>query len=306
MPDFLPRADAAMLDFARNFTRIVEESHAVLNLPPEVVNPLGEANARFAEAMRRLASPATTTPLAFADKNDARAELENLVRAITRQLRGTPTVDGAMLQSLGLRPRAVRRRAVPVPDQAPDVRVLLAHGRRVTLRLSPANSRRKGKPADAEKAGIFLFDFEPGDGFRLPRLGSTAHSAIMSHMVMPPIFTGRPTVTIELPTSLSPGAMLYVVACWMNYRCQSGPMSRVSRVIVNFDLSPAQVAHLGHAHLAALDADDHRRRLAAPIGEVRAAILDGADEGAEEEEESEITNDAEDAYEEEEDTAEAA
>lgn len=223
MPDFFPRGDRELLAWTTNFVRGVGNAtpHAAI-ASARSATFIGQAEAieaahgRFAEAMGRMRAADTRTASSRATKEAARAELMALIRPVARQLRGYPDVTDTTLIELGLRPRREGKAArLPVPAEAPIVRLIEAAGRTVAVQLRGSTARR-GKPRGVANAAWYT----TLDGDALDprwRYGGT---------------TARTTLRFEVDAAVPLGARLRFVAHWQNPCCKGGPPSQVLSITV--------------------------------------------------------------------------
>src|SRR5688572_10031623 len=160
MPDPLPRRDVEFAHFASNFVARASDLHEQLQLSPGELAALLEAQEDWAAAYRRVITPATATSPAVAEKRATRQLLETRIRPIAQRARALPDITDAELVTMGLRRRAPRRKAIPVPARAPELRIVSTLGRRITARVSDADSpTRRGMPRDVRNAVIY---YQPG------------------------------------------------------------------------------------------------------------------------------------------------
>jgi hypothetical protein len=234
MADYMPRADADLRAWSRNFARRLAENAATLPVTPQQVDDVVRKQAAYDAALTALQNPALRSPLAFARKDETRREMERFLRAIARQVRSHGEVSNDMLQALGLRLRRSRRQYVPPPTHAPFVYVRRIEGRRVTLALRDATSEGRGKPKDVARAQVLLFEVEPPEGMLC---GPTGWVGLQPMQI---VLTGQTTVTMDLSDSLPPGVTVWIAAAWSNRRGELGPLSRAARVVTSF--RPADAA----------------------------------------------------------------
>jgi hypothetical protein len=122
MPDFLPRRDADLLNWSRNFDQRINSSYEQYGISAQQAtdySPLHAAAAAY-ETWQR---PDTRTPGARAAKDQAVAALKAQARRLVVFIRATPDVSDTLMIDAGLRPRKRTMTPTPRPDRAPFIRV---------------------------------------------------------------------------------------------------------------------------------------------------------------------------------------
>ena len=229
MPDFLPRRDGAMLDWARNFYRAVGDVPGHYGVPAAQLDEALAALSVYAAAVATLRTPETQAPPFYAAKHAARRRLEAATRAVVRLVRAnaegveeTGQVD--VLFGMGLRPRAARRRRVAPPVEPPTVGLTVSDGGWIDAAVGAATvgtgGRRRGRPGGAAYALLFV------------HYGPT-----------PPMETGgwqylaaasRGTLRFTPPAHEPAGTGVWVVACWVSRRAERSAFSRPATTRVPF------------------------------------------------------------------------
>lgn len=230
MPDFLPRRDVDLLNWARAFADGVTREPAMGMLAATHVPTIVDAHRAFADAHRVANEPATRTVVSITAKDEARRSLVAQLRTLATVLRASPDVDRSTLMNVGLKPlRVGRSPRLPVPKDAPSVTVESVVGRRVTVRFEDATARyRIAKPRGVGKLIYFTFvGAEPPASLADWRYGRGST---------------RTRVTIDVPSSVPAGATLWIAGQWANPREQTGPISAAACTTVGGGLAMPRAA----------------------------------------------------------------
>jgi hypothetical protein len=152
----------------------------------------------------------TRSPVAVENKNAARKLLKVASVNLARTITAVSTVTNAQLIALGMNPR-VSPQPRPVPQTPPSVDVLGVAGRLVDIRVHDPASGLRRKPFGATGANIYT------------AVGATPPTD-------PNLFQFQGTATrvksqILFPASVANGATIWISACWVNARGQTGMAS---------------------------------------------------------------------------------
>ena len=207
--DFFPRKDASALDWSRNFRDrlLLHPQHYFFT--PQQVADFSQLHDDFAVKFQRTRDPGTATRPATRAKNDARRALEKMIRSMATQLRGRKEIPASEKVLLGVKQRRSGQSRTPRPGRAPGIMVLRGPGHAMTLHLMdmPAGICRVPDNVSGATVRYHVGETAPA--------GSTGWTF--------PRQTSRSRVTIALPSSVPPGARLWVTACWYNRRGEQGP-----------------------------------------------------------------------------------
>lgn len=115
---FIPDADSAFAQMARNFARHVEHHAKRFGIEADTIGELTSAVTTFRDALSKAVYGDTAGPRATRLKNHARQEAEAIVRSVARSLRGLPegtitSVDRIFLNLPERAKRAPERLACP-------------------------------------------------------------------------------------------------------------------------------------------------------------------------------------------------
>jgi hypothetical protein len=212
MPDFLPRRESDLLNWSIVFARAIESDPESFGLTEMQAAEYRTLHDSFAAACAVSQQPSTRTRSNVAGKDTAKAAAIAAARVLVA--RASKVVSNEQCIALGLRVRAARRASrIPPPALPPQLHVQSIGGRNaLRVRLADAaSSGRRSKPAGAGSAVILTHVGEaPPNASSLWNLARQAT---------------RTTVDIEFPSSVPPGAKVWVVAAWLSPTCRRGPNS---------------------------------------------------------------------------------
>lgn len=224
MRDVLPRKQADMMRWARNFSAKLNtvpgpEQYGVTAAEAAgYAALLDEAESAYAIANR----PETRTTPAVARKDRALAALAAQSRVLVRVVKARPSVSDDQRMSLGIAPRKQARKSpVAQPTEAPRLTVRGVRGWRVQLRLSDKLAPyRKSKPAGVSGAVVryFVGDKPPMAEVDWQYLGTSSVTQM----------------EIEVPAGLEPGTRVWYAACWQSPTFVPGPVGEPVCVRVGF------------------------------------------------------------------------
>jgi hypothetical protein len=214
MPDFLPRREADLLQWSRNFDQKINAAPGDYALTAGQAADYRTLHDAFAEAFKLSQQASTRTPLALMAKDEAKAALLGFARVLAGVVRAAPGVDDLRRLQLGLTVRTEGRRArIGRPTEAPHVFVYaVPECCAVRVRVfDPGSAHRTAKPAGIAGATILTFVGEE------PPL-------VLSEWTLG-VQTTRTTAEVRFPRVLPPGARVWVIAQWFNPTGQRGPAS---------------------------------------------------------------------------------
>lgn len=224
MPDFLPRRDADLVQWSGNFARQLAKSPGVYGVTPEAVAGLVAAQQAFAQKYAAAQSRVTRTPVSVQAKDTAREVMIGEARPLAALVRAQKSTTNHQLIVLGLRSRRKARRGVARPRVAPQVRVGLVEGRRLSVRILERSTGRCRKPKDVSSAVLMYWC-----GDSLPREASAWRLWGV---------TGRLREVVELSEGVPPGTKVWLTAFWQNERHDQGPWAMPTMAWVGFDVRP--------------------------------------------------------------------
>jgi hypothetical protein len=195
---------------AANFAALIATDFASYGLTTGQATAFGALNTSLQGAYSAAVDPSTRTPVTVAAKNQSLKNMRANAILLSKIIYATPTVSDAQLVGLGLLPRSTRT-PIPAPTTAPVVEVGVVAGRLVNVRLHPSDSERRGMEIGAKGANVYSF------------VGPTPPADPRDYH-----FEGMTTRTITqvlFPNTVASGATVWLSACWVSARGQTGPAS---------------------------------------------------------------------------------
>lgn len=206
--NFYRGKDADVVTGSANFASLISSGAVSYGLTTAQATAFGTLNTALQSAYSAAIEPSTRTPVTVAAKRAALSGMRASAILLSKIIYATATVTDAQLVGLGLLPRASRT-PVPVPGAAPVVEVSSVSGRLVNVRLHGADSERRGKPFGAVGANVYSY------------VGEAAPTDPRAYH-----FEGTTTRTITqilFPNTVASGATVWLSACWISARGQTGP-----------------------------------------------------------------------------------
>lgn len=201
--------DASIAAGSANFKSVIATEATALNLTTAQVTQFDGLDTTLQAAMVAVSEPSTRTPVAIRAKDQAIKNMRAYAILLAKIIYAVPTVTDTQLVSLGLLPRPTRT-PVGQPTVAPALDVRGVEGRLVTFRVHDAQSpTRRGKLPGTTGANVFSF------------VGPEAPSDPRAYH-----YEGTVTRTIgrlQVPNTVASGATIWLSACWVNARGQTGP-----------------------------------------------------------------------------------
>jgi hypothetical protein len=200
--------DADIVAGSANFASLIATGFASYGLTNAQATAFGTLNTALQSSYSAAINPSTRTPVSVEAKTLAIKSMRASAINLAKIVYSTASVNDSQLVALGLLPRSTRT-PVPPPASAPDIDVVSVGGNTVKIRLHPAGSTRRGKPAGVSGASVFSF------------VGASAPTDESDWK-----FEGnasRTSLSVIFPGSTAPGARVWFTAFWFNERKQRGP-----------------------------------------------------------------------------------
>ena len=224
MRESLPRADAAFLQWSRQFQIKVAADPQRYDFTPEQAAALTDAWDAFDAAYQRMHNPDTRTSPNAQAKRSARDRLERIIRSMAQMARANrATLDADILAEVGLRRPSRLRTRIARPADPPRLQLVDFDGSTVRLALADAGAPTgRGKPRGTNGAIIFV---HIGDDGRRTGIHMTNRPQLTLSLADPGPRPGRAHPATHAMPQLPPGTRIRINACWTNPRHQQGPMS---------------------------------------------------------------------------------
>jgi hypothetical protein len=205
-PSYVPSRDADLDSWAVNFAARLTADEAAYGLLPAdsaIVNPLVAA---FTAALALATNPLTKTAATVAAKDDARADMLEIVRPYAQRIASNTSVTSANKVAIGVTVRVTTRTPIPAPTVAP----VLALDK---LIIGAATLRYSNPDLPSGKA--------KGYGNKSVEVAVTLGTAVA---VDPDASTRRDPVTkAPFVLQFAPEARGKVATVWARLRTLSGP-----------------------------------------------------------------------------------
>jgi hypothetical protein len=241
MPDYLPRGDIPLRNWARNFSALITASPGAYGLMASDAATIAAAVGLYAAALVAAIEPSTRTAPAVAGKNAKRAAMKITLRRYAQWIKLNLGVSHQQKIGLGLRLDNRRNTPLPAPTTAPIC--VAAHGApfRHTLRITDsATPRRRSKPRNA------LFAAVDCTLSAVPAASPSSHSPAAASPSMPAsraagpgsertlgtYLFSRSIVSIDLPHDAFGQLATYRVR-WSGGNGRNGPWSAAVSLIVS-------------------------------------------------------------------------
>ena len=207
---FLPRKDADLLAWSQNFHSVLAAGPGSFGVTEGDVTLLNTKRNDFVAKME-LVEPTVRNKASTALKNESRENLVSYIKSLALQIYGHIGITDAQLIELGL---TVRKNPTPspVPEFAPLINVTSVSGTVaiILLRDSQQPSKR-GRPARVAGANVFKFVGEnPPENFNQWEFAGPVN---------------KTRFELDLGATLAPATRVWITACWVNPKSQTGPLS---------------------------------------------------------------------------------
>ena len=156
MPDYVPANDDQLKGWMTNFMVVLAANLVDLNLLPEDIAPLQEAQTSFGTALTVHQSKQAAARAATSDKNEMRIGMVSLLRTLVRDINNSKEMTPQIRSALGLPPRTTERAMLGAGEEIPDIYLDTRPGL-VTVHFvtTPANEMTNGKPSWAKGCNVY-------------------------------------------------------------------------------------------------------------------------------------------------------
>lgn len=217
MPSYIPARLENYESFARNLYDKLTADAAAYGTTDDAIIPFAAAYEVFAAAFAKANDPATRTRPVIAGRDTARDQLTEQIRPLVATLQASPVMTDEKREELEITIRDNTPTPVPVPTEQP--KLLIEPPLATTIHFKVANA--DGKRARPEGAtGTLVYTY----------LGDVAPTDTTQWQ-----FRGLSTKyknELSFPADTPPGSRVFLSACWVNRRGETGPLSHP----INFNL----------------------------------------------------------------------
>jgi hypothetical protein len=216
---FLPTKDTALLAWAQNFFAVANLAPTTYGLTSAECTAFNTLVTQFQTTLAAC-DPGVRNKAAVFTKNQAKVNLMASARLLAKLVEGTATVTNAQKATLGLNVRATPQ-PVPLPADAPAIDIVSVNSRTVRIRLhSSTVAGKRKRPPGVKGAAVFSY------------VGATAPTDPSAYS-----FEGNTSLTnfdVTVPSTVEPGAIVWITAMWFNTRAQSGPAAAPVQAIIQY------------------------------------------------------------------------
>lgn len=205
---YLPQKDADLLAWSNNMKLLISADAEAFGLSVAQATQYSTAQADFQAKFSLAYNPPTRTRVTVEQKELSKRSLIELTQEFVRIIQATPTVTDDQRRALAITVRK-HPEPSPIPTEMPEMDILSVTGRTVKARLHSATHEGRAKPPLVKAAYLYTF------------VGETSPEDLSEWQ-----FRGETTKTtfeITFPASVEPGTKVWLTACWVNARGQSGP-----------------------------------------------------------------------------------
>lgn len=217
---YLPNTDSTLLDWGRNFSTLINATPATYGLSAGQATAFATLYTAYETAYNTAVTPETRTKGAIAAKNTAKTNLKVDARNLVSIIQGIATVSDQQKIDLGITVRDSEPTPIPPPDVAPEIDFIATGSRTIRVRLHNERALRLRKPAGVKGATVF---YHVGAAAPAELSAWTFHES-----------TTKPTLDVNLPSSVAAGSQVWFTAFWFNPRSQSGPAATPVSTFMQF------------------------------------------------------------------------
>jgi hypothetical protein len=206
---FPPRRESLFVPFSTNFKTKITASPTTYSLTAPQATAYGTLHDAFITKWDVCQDPNTKTKTAVEQKEEAKRLLLVNLRMLAKIVQNSPTTTNAMRIDLNLPQRAAEPTPVPIPGQAPELKVVSIYGHTIRVSLRDSTHERRGRPRGV--AGAQLYSYV-GTNPPNETEGWTPQGTVT-----------RSIFDVVFPVTVPAGAKVFFTACWYNPRGMTGP-----------------------------------------------------------------------------------
>jgi hypothetical protein len=158
MSDYIPRNDAAALEWFLNFGSKIEAQPSLYQLTPADAEGIVAAVQAFETALDALGTPETKrNPVLITEKDDARTAAEQMCRQFAVQIKFNAAISDAAKIAAGVRPVNPNRDPIPAPSSSPMLSIFGAGYATHTVRFVDSTTPdSRQKPYGVKQMQLFV------------------------------------------------------------------------------------------------------------------------------------------------------
>jgi hypothetical protein len=156
MPDYIPSKDADFLIWAQNFANNIGLNPGLYMLTAAQSDSISDAVTLFGAKFAIASNELTRTKQTVADKEDARAAVEPLLRQYAMQIKDNAGISDGDKINVGVRPVNTNREPIECPQSVPLLNVVAATPGAQTLTFADSmEPDKRGKPFGASELQLW-------------------------------------------------------------------------------------------------------------------------------------------------------
>ena len=211
----VPTKDSLLVPYATNANDKLNANPGVYHMTADQASRYNMYCEPFVDAVKAVGdakAAGVRSEVMVADKEEKKALLLKYARQVYAKVQADDDVSAASKIALGVHIRDHTRTPVGPPTARPDVDVVAAVLRTVTIHIHDNDAEgKRGRPANVASASVYSYvgAAYPSDPSQWTYQGTT----------------GRSTHDIQFPDTVPAGAQVWVCAMWLNRRAEPGPVS---------------------------------------------------------------------------------
>ena len=214
---FLPNTDAGLQVWSANLSDKINAQPELYHVSVQTAQEYRALHEDFASAMQECNDPDTRTRGRVARKNNHRAAVKKRASQIVSQIKGAGDISIELLTGLSIKLRKKNNSRIPPPSSGPIVVIERVDRNVAYVRLIDADKPGGwGRPARATGAIVSTYTSELDPPTDIKQWHTHRN-------------VGRTRLQLPFPSDLTPGAKVWIVACWFSNRKECSPFS----VVVN-------------------------------------------------------------------------
>jgi hypothetical protein len=217
MPDFMPRADAELVQWGSTFARVLAAEPGAFGVSADEAAECVAAADAFAQKHLVTANPGERSGVDVVLKNEARAEMKRIIRSLVGRIRANRAVSDTQLVKLSLKPRRTdySKGGRHLPQLGPNVNIISVKNATFDLHMGlPGKGQRAGLPRNA--MGVVVMAYA-GDQ---PPTDPTHWNDVATVM--------RARVRVSFGDTLPPATKVWFCACYLDGGARRGPFGRIA------------------------------------------------------------------------------
>ncbi|MDR2633319.1 MAG: hypothetical protein LBC51_06810 [Treponema sp.] len=212
----IPDAEPELIPWADNFINTVDANKDAWDIPATEVTGIQNALTAFKYLFEQARSPERTSVIVV-QKNTAKKDLLDRIRAMMSFRLKNPVITAAQLKELGLNTGERTYSPKPRPTTYPSFQIVQTGARMLAIVYREGTGKKGSKPPEANGARIYygVFDERPPSPGDLPAS----------------VFATRCPHTITFRET-DRGRRAYIALKWENRKGEDGPWSEIASEII--------------------------------------------------------------------------